>query len=235
VTYSSASSSDAVEALVQRLNAEALEAEDPPLKEASRYLHAIGIQADLRDPSAAAEIVSKTIEAFGESINILVNNAGVNKVTPLRTVTVDDFSDMFDTNVRAAVLLTQATLPYMMTSESGRIINIGSTAGRVGVPGGYSLYCASKLAIEGLSRAWAAELGDQNITVNTVAPGSTQSTLLTNSAQQADIDEEAARTPAGRRVGQPEDIARVVAWLCSEDSAWITGQCICASGGYRMY
>jgi 3-oxoacyl-[acyl-carrier protein] reductase len=233
ITYSSSSSSDAVHALVQRLNSEALEGNALP-KEASPHVQAIGVQADLRSPSAAADIVSKTIEAFGQCINIVVNNAGINKVTPLGSLTVDDFSDMFDTNVRAAVLLTQAALPYM-TSGSGRIINIGSTAGRVGVPGGYSLYCASKLAIEGLSRAWAAELGDQNITVNTVAPGSTQSNLLTSSAQQADIDEEAARTPAGRRVGQPEDIARVVAWLCSEDSAWITGQCICASGGFRMY
>lgn len=193
----------------------------------------MSIRADLRDPSSPSSIIQKVTTVFGPAIHILVNNAGINEPKALADITVDDFANTFDVNVRSMVLMTQAVLPHLPPSI-GRIINIGSTAARVGVPG-ISLYCASKLAIEGLSRSWAAELGDRGVTVNTVAPGSTQSDLLQNSTTNDDIAREAAATPAGRRVGQPDDIAQVVAWLASDDSRWITGQCICASGGYRMY
>lgn len=171
--------------------------------------------------------------AFGPKIDILVNNAGINKTTPLKTLTVEDFSEMFDTNVRAVVLMTQAVLPNLSASNA-RIINIGSTAARVGVPD-ISLYTSSKLAIEALSRSWAAELGDRGVTVNTVAPGSTQSDLLAASMEVDDVKREAAKTPVERRVGTPNDVAQVVAWLASDDSKWVSGQCVCASGGYRMY
>ena len=139
---------------------------------------------------------------------------------------------MFDTNVRSLVLMTQAVLPHF--SYNARIINIGSTAARVGVPG-ISLYTSSKLAVEALTRSWAAELGDRGITVNTVAPGSTQSDLLNASADDDGLKMEAQKTPVERRIGTPNDIAQVVAWLASDDSKWVSGQCICASGGYRMY
>lgn len=129
--------------------------------------------------------------------------------------------------------MTQAVIPHL-SERNARIINIGSTAARVGVPG-ISLYSASKLAAEALTRSWAAELGDRGVTVNTVAPGSTQSDLLDASTNSDDVAAEAQRTPVERRIGRPDDIAQVVAWLASDDSRWISGQCICASGGYRMY
>ena len=195
--------------------------------------NAIKVRADLRDPSSPQAIVDAVAAAFGPRIDILVNNAGVNKETPLGQITTDDFANMFDTNVRALVLMTQAIIPHL-SPNNARIINIGSTAARVGVPG-ISLYSASKLAVEGLTRSWAAELGDRGVTVNTVAPGSTQSDLLDASTNSDDVALEAQRTPVGRRIGRPDDIAQVVAWLASEDSRWISGQCICASGGYRMY
>jgi 3-oxoacyl-[acyl-carrier protein] reductase len=194
---------------------------------------AIKVRADLRDASASGEIVAASIAAFGPHIDILVNNAGINKPTPIDTLTQQDFSDMFDTNVRAAVFMTQAVLPHLR-SQNARIINIGSTAARVGVPG-ISLYTSSKLAVEALTRSWAAELGGRGVTVNTIAPGSTQSDLLASSANDDDLALEAQRTPMERRIGTPNDIAQVVAWIASDDSKWITGQCICASGGYRMY
>ena len=196
-------------------------------------LRAIKVRADLRDANSPGRIVEASTMAFGPRINILVNNAGINKPTPIETLTQQDFSDMFDTNVRAAVFMTQAVIPYL-APQNARIINIGSTAGRVGVPG-ISLYTSSKLAIEALTRSWAAELGDKGVTVNTVAPGSTQSDLLTSSADASGLAFEAEQTPVERRIGTPNDIAQVVAWLASDDSKWITGQCICASGGYRMY
>ncbi|KAK5941919.1 hypothetical protein PMZ80_005870 [Knufia obscura] len=195
--------------------------------------NAIKIKADLRDPTSPQAIVDAVTAAFGPRIDILVNNAGINKHTPLGQITTDDFSDMFDTNVRALVLMTQAVIPHL-SERNARIINIGSTAARVGVPG-ISLYSASKLAAEALTRSWAAELGDRGVTVNTVAPGSTQSDLLDASTNSDDVAAEAQRTPVERRIGRPDDIAQVVAWLASDDSRWISGQCICASGGYRMY
>ena len=191
------------------------------------------MRADLRDPASPKAIIDATTTAFGPRIDILVNNAGINKQTSLGQITTEDFADMFDTNVRSLVLMTQAVIPHLSQSNS-RIINIGSTAARVGVPG-ISLYCASKLAVEGLTRSWAAELGDRGVTVNTVAPGSTESALLDASATSDDLAMEAQRTPVERRIGRPDDIAQVVAWLASEDSRWISGQCLCASGGFRMY
>jgi 3-oxoacyl-[acyl-carrier protein] reductase len=187
----------------------------------------------LRDPDSPKHIVRESINAFGSQIDILVNNAGINRETPIETLSQKDFSDMFDTNVRAAVFMTQAVIPYL-SQKNARIINIGSTAARVGVPG-ISLYTASKLALEALSRSWAAELGDRGVTVNTIVPGSTQSDLLASSADADDLKFEAERTPVERRIGTPNDIAQVVAWIASDESKWITGQCICASGGYRMY
>ena len=201
--------------------------------ESSGETVAVKVQADLRDITSPRKIVEATTAAFGPRIDILVNNAGINKPTQLDTVTEQDFSDMFDTNVRGAVFMTQAVLPYLRTSNA-RIINIGSTAARVGVPG-ISLYTSSKLAVEALTRSWAAELGDRGVTVNTIAPGSTQSDLLTSSTEAGDVKLEATKTPVERRIAMPKDIAQVVAWIASDESKWISGQCICASGGFRMY
>lgn len=223
ITYSSPSSETGVDELINSL---------PSLKSSAEAV-AIKIQADLRDTSSPRKIIDTAIAVFGPRIDILVNNAGINKPTPLETLTEQDFSDMFDTNVRAAVFMTQAVLPHL-TPQNARIINIGPTAARVGVPG-ISLYTSSKLAIEALTRSWAAELGDRGATVNTIAPGSTQSDLLASSTNADDVTLEAAKTPVDRRIATPNDIARVVAWIASDESKWISGQCICASGGFRMY
>lgn len=223
VTYSSSNSEKGVDELIKSL----------PSSKSEDEMVALKIRADLRDAASPRKIVDATIATFGPQIDILVNNAGINKSTPLDTVTEEDFSDMFDTNVRAAVFMTQAVLPHLR-SNNARIINIGSTAARVGVPG-ISLYTSSKLAVEALTRSWAAELGDRGVTVNTIAPGSTQSDLLSSSTDAEDVKLEAAKTPVERRIATPNDIAQVVAWIASDESKWISGQCICASGGFRMY
>lgn len=218
LTYTSPSSATAIQTLISQLP-------EPS--------HAIAIRADLCSPSSPQEIINATLAAFGPTIHILVNNAGINKPTPLESLTPSDFSDMFDTNVRSVVLMTQAVLPHL-PAQGGRIVNIGSTAARVGVPG-ISLYTSSKLAIEALTRSWASELGDRGVTVNCVVPGSVESELLRGSADAEAIEEEARKTPVGRRLGRPDDVGKVVSWLVGEESEWVSGQCICASGGYRMY
>jgi 3-oxoacyl-[acyl-carrier protein] reductase len=138
---------------------------------------AIAIKADLRIPSSAARIVEQTTHAFGPHIDILVNNAGVELVKPVQDVSIDDFSFVYDLNVRAPMLMLQQVIPFLRAP--GRIINISSVGARYGFKD-LSTYCSSKAALEGMTRCWAAELGGAKHTVNTVNPGPVQSELLDN-------------------------------------------------------
>ncbi|KAH1415336.1 hypothetical protein KXX32_000738, partial [Aspergillus fumigatus] len=171
---------------------------------------AIAIKADLRDPASPEKIVAQTIEHFGESIDILVNNAGVELVKPIKDVTVADFGWDYDLN--------------------GRIINISSVGARHGFKN-LSVYCSSKSALEGLTRCWAAELGASGHTVNCVNPGPVQTDLMDNIPKET-IEMQRSQTPLQNRIGTVEDIAPVVVWLASEESKWITGQVVSASGGW---
>jgi len=126
------------------------------------------IVADIRSPSAIASIPSTLASLSISTISILVNNAGVELTRPLGSITPEDFASVYDVNVRGAILVTQAVLP--MLTPNGRIINIGSVGARAGFKE-LSLYCSSKAALEGLTRCWAAELGGNGTTVNTVNPG----------------------------------------------------------------
>jgi 3-oxoacyl-[acyl-carrier protein] reductase len=192
---------------------------------------AIGIKADLRDPESPAKIVAETTKHFGEHIDILVNNAGVELVKPIPDITVDDFSFVYNLNVRAPLLMLQSVLPHLRAP--GRIINIGSVGGR----GGFkqlSVYCSSKAALEGMTRCWATELGSAGHTVNCVNPGPVQTHLIGNIPQET-VKMQKDSTPVENRLGTVEDIAPVVVWLASEESRWITGQVVSASGGWAMY
>ncbi|KAL3443140.1 hypothetical protein BJX65DRAFT_320950 [Aspergillus insuetus] len=192
---------------------------------------AIGIKADLRDPTSPAEIVAQTTKHFGEHIDILVNNAGVELVKPISDITVDDFSFVYDLNVRAPLLMLQSVLPHLRAP--GRIINIGSVGGRSGFKQ-LSVYCSSKAALEGMTRCWAAELGSAGHTVNCVNPGPVQTDLIGNIPQET-VQMQKDSTPIENRLGTVADIAPVVVWLASEESRWITGQVVSASGGWAMY
>ncbi|KAH7355393.1 hypothetical protein BKA65DRAFT_498320 [Rhexocercosporidium sp. MPI-PUGE-AT-0058] len=194
------------------------------------------IQADLRKPEAADAIAS-SIKAWFEDdgrqpkIHILVNNAGCEVVKPLGNITPEDFAYVYDLNVRGALLMTQAILPYL--SDNGRIINISSVGSRAGFKE-LGLYCSSKAALEGLTRCWAAELGKNGTTVNAVNPGPVQSEMLDNIPKDI-VDTQKAQTPLQNRVGTVEEVAAIVCWLAGEDSRWVTGQTINASGGWTMY
>ena len=192
---------------------------------------AVKIQADLREPFSSKHIVDETIKAFGGSIDILVNNAGAEVVKPLSDVSVEDFSFVYDLNVRGPMLMTQAVLPHLRAP--GRIINISSVGARYGFKE-LSLYCSSKSALEGLTRCWAAELGAAGHTVNAVNPGPVQTQLLDKIPKDY-IAMQKAQTPVENRLGTVDDIAQIVAWLASEGSRWISGQVLSASGGWAMY
>ncbi|KAJ4365691.1 hypothetical protein N0V83_008311 [Neocucurbitaria cava] len=188
------------------------------------------VQVDLKQIDAPEKIVRATTEAFGDKIDILVNNAGVLYGKSLSETTADDYAAIFDVNVRAPLLMTKAVLPHLRAP--GRIINMSSVGARACFPR-MSLYAASKAAIEGMTRSLAQELGDEGHTVNAVAPGPTESEMLDNVPKDV-IEGQLKITAVEHRVGTTDDIARIVAWLCGEDSKWVSGQTISASGGFLM-
>ncbi|CAO2656279.1 Nn.00g050820.m01.CDS01 [Neocucurbitaria sp. VM-36] len=188
------------------------------------------VQVDLRQIDAPEKIVDATREAFGDKIDILVNNAGVLFGKPIGETTAEDYAAIFDVNVRAPLLLTKAVVPHLRAP--GRIINMSSVGARNCFPR-MSLYAASKAAIEGMTRSLAQELGDAGHTVNAVAPGPTESEMLDNVPKDI-VEGQLKTTAVEHRVGTTDDIARIVAWLCGEDSKWVSGQTISASGGFLM-
>ncbi|RHZ43889.1 SDR family NAD(P)-dependent oxidoreductase [Aspergillus thermomutatus] len=167
------------------------------------------IQADLRELSAPQAIVNAAAQAFGPYIDILVNNAGCEITKPLADHRVDDYNFIFELNVRAVIFLTQAVLPHLQAP--GRIINLSS----IGARGGFaniSTYCASKAAVESLTRCWAAELGDRGHTVNAVNPGPVQTEMLDTLPRDL-IALQKSITPVEHRLGTVDDIAQIVAWM----------------------
>ena len=193
----------------------------------------IGVRADLRDATSPAEIIRQGVDAFGSQVDIVVNNAGAEIVKPHNEITADDFDSIYHLNVLAPLLLLQAAKPHLPSSGGGRIINIGSVGARSGFKN-LSLYCSSKAALEGMTRCWATELGQEGHTVNTVNPGPIQSDMLDNIPQDI-VNMQKEQTPAGKRLGTVDDVAQIVAWLASEESRWVTGQSLSASGGWAMY
>ena len=192
---------------------------------------AVSFQADLRAIDSPGKIVAASCDAFGQYVDILVNNAGYSKAAALADLSVQDYEDHYNVNVRAVILLSKAVLPHLRSS--GRIINISSIGARIG-NANRSLYGSSKAAIEGLTRCWAAELGDAGHTVNTVDPGPVPTDILSDIPPEL-LESTKKATPMERRLGTTDDIAQIVAFLAEERSRWVTGQAISASGGLSMY
>ncbi|KAL1855670.1 hypothetical protein Daus18300_011051 [Diaporthe australafricana] len=173
----------------------------------------------------------KTITSGEPKIDILVNNAGMGGVKPLAEVTLQYYDDIFNVNVRGVLLLTLAIRPFLQ--PKGRIVNLSSVAARAGHAGG-SVYGASKAALEGLTRNWAAELGVNGTTVNAVSPGPVPSDMLDEHLNEDAIKAITAQTPVENRIATEEEIPNIVAWLASPGASWVTGHCINASGGFQM-
>ncbi|KAI7784495.1 3-ketoacyl-acyl carrier protein reductase [Diaporthe eres] len=196
---------------------------------------AYAIKANLGQLDGADKFVAqlKSLTAGdGElKINILVNNAGMGVMVPLTETTYKTYDDVFNVNVRGVLLLTIAIQPFIQ--PHGRIINISSVAARSGLPGG-SVYAASKAALEGFTRAWAAELGASGTTSNAVSPGPVPSDMLDGNMDEEILKHLKTQTPLENRIATEEEIPNIVAWLASPGASWVTGQCINASGGLQM-
>ncbi|WP_424626345.1 SDR family NAD(P)-dependent oxidoreductase [Achromobacter marplatensis] len=193
------------------------------------------LRADLSAPEAASglarDLRQTLLERNGDGgLDILVNNAGVGLRALLADVTPQDFDRVLQVNLKSPFFLIQHCLPFLR--DNGRIINISSMGTRAAYPE-MSVYAPAKAGLEALSLLLAAELGARGITVNAVLPGAT-STDLNQRARDPEISQVIAKTIALGRVGQPEDIADIVAFLASHEGRWITGQSIDATGGQRL-
>lgn len=188
---------------------------------------ASAIQANMAEPSAIRALFERAEAAHGR-LDILVNNAGVAPQRPLETIDEAYYAEIFDINVRGVLLATREAA-RRFGEGGGRIINISSFLARRPYPG-CSVYTASKAAVDALTRCHAAELGPRGITVNAVSPGTVDTEMLRSGASAPVIQAMIQATALGR-LGAPEDIADVVAFLASHDGRWITGQIIEASGG----
>ncbi|HEX8833744.1 MAG TPA: SDR family oxidoreductase [Abditibacteriaceae bacterium] len=187
---------------------------------------AIAIAADLADLYEIRRFFSE-VEAQFKRIDILVNNAGWADFKLLEEVTEDDFDSIFDLTVRGLFFVTQEAAHMM--NDNGRIVNISSGITRINSATG-AVYAGSKAAVEAFTRCWSEDLGRRGITVNTVSPGMTTTDLLLEVTPKEALENMAKMSPFGR-LGQPEDIADVVAFLCGEESRWLTAQNLLANGG----
>ena len=191
---------------------------------------AVAVQGDVSKAAEAKGLVDAAITAYGR-LDILVNNSGVYAFSPLEEITETQFHQMFDLNVLGLLLTTQAAADHL--GEGGVVINIGSGVTSL-TPPNSAVYTATKAAVDAITGVLAKELGPRKIRVNSVNPGMVE-TEGTHSAGFIGSDFETgivAQTPLGR-VGQPQDIADVVAFVASDDARWLTGEKLLAGGGVR--
>jgi len=191
---------------------------------------AIAVQADVTQPESAEELIKAALDAFGK-VDILVNNAGITRDDLIMRMKPEDWRDVLETNLFGAFWTLKAVTRPMLRAKSGRIINITSVSGQAGQMG-QANYSSAKAGLIGLTKAAARELGSRGITVNAVAPGFVLTELtqdLSADLQQMAID----RTPLGR-FGTVDEMAYAVAFLASDEAAYITGQVLAVDGGLVM-
>ena len=192
---------------------------------------AIAVQADVAKAEDVQRLFAETKRAF-DKLDVLVNNAGVYKFEPLEQLSEAEFNRQFQTNVLGPLLTTQEALKYF-GAEGGNVINISSLVSELAPPAS-SVYSATKGALDAITRVLAKELSSRKIRVNTIAPGGveTEGTHAQGFVGSDFMNNVVAQTPLGR-LGQPDDIARVAIFLASEDSGWLTGERLIASGGFH--
>ena len=192
---------------------------------------AIALGADITDRAQVRAAVAKLREALGP-VTILVNNAGVTDFVPFEEITEARWEVVYKINVLGQIICAQEVLPDMKAKHWGRIVNISSSSGQTGAVG-MCTYSSSKGAIIALTRSMAQELGPLGITVNNIPPGSVMGTIMSEASRDkfpVPAELLIQMIPV-RHMGEPDDIANACAWLCHEDSGYVTGQTIGVNGG----
>lgn len=183
--------------------------------------------ADLSSAQAAQKLVADANAALG-GLEVLVNNAGITRDTLLIRMKDEDWDTVIATNLSAIFHTTREAIKLMMRAKWGRVINISSVVGILGNPG-QANYVAAKAGLIGFTKSVAKEYATRGITVNAVAPGFIESDMTAKLPEQV-VAEYLKQIPAGR-LGKPEEVAKAVAFLASDDAAYITGQTLCVDGG----
>ena len=194
---------------------------------------AVAMQADVSRQADIKRLFAETKKAFGR-LDVLVNNAGIYEFAPLEEVTAEHFHRQFDLNVLGLILASQEAVKYFGPA-GGSIVNISSVVATA-APATWSVYSATKAAVDAVTRSLAKELGPRKIRINSIKPGLVETEGTTSAGTTA--DESAVRkflesqTPLGR-IGQPQDIGPAAVFFASDDSRWITGETLYVAGGYR--
>ena len=225
-------------AIARRLAAEGAEVTvgDLNLEGATKIageISGLPIELDVTDLGSA----QAAVESAGAPIDILVNNAGTDEFGFFTQTTPEQWETVIGVNLRGVLNCTYAALPGMQEAGYGRMVNIASEAGRVGSKGS-AVYSAAKGGVIAFTKVMARENARFGITANAIAPGPIETPLLMAAKQLGEIGEKIIETmKAGtqmKRLGQPEEVAATVAFLCSDDSSYVTGECIGVSGGMGM-
>jgi len=188
---------------------------------------ALLVEGDVSQPKSAEAAVKRVVEQWGR-IDILVNNAGITRDRLLLRMTLEDWDQVLDVNLRGAFLCTRSVMPYLIRQRQGRIINIASVVGISGNPG-QANYAASKAGLIGFTKAVAREVAARQVTVNALAPGFITTGMVEQLSEETQ-KQILSRIPMGR-FGTAEDVAEAVVFLCSDGAGYITGQVLTIDGG----
>ena len=199
-------------------------------EEIASEIGGVAIDGDVGDPEQAAAVVVRAETELG-ALDVLVNNAGVTRDGLIARMSDEDWAAVVDTNLRGTFNTCRAVSRKMLRRRSGAIVNMTSVVGLMGNPG-QANYAASKAGIVGLTKALARELGTRGVRVNAVAPGYID-TELTGVLSEEVRNAILTNTPLGR-LGEPEDVARAVRFLCSDEASFVTGEVLLVGGGLGM-
>jgi len=207
--------------------------DEAPAKEVAGPIGGIAIACNVSDGKQVEALVERTVEELGR-VDILVTCAGIIRDNLLFKMTDEDWDAVIDTHLKGTFLCARAAQKHMVEQKYGKMVFLSSTSALGNR--GQANYSAAKMGLQGMARTLAIELGPFNVNVNTVAPGFVETRMTRATAERMGVDYETFKLGAAsqiplRRVGQPEDIANVIAFLCSEESSFVSGQNIYIRGG----